>query len=142
VHRDIAAPAHVSWHLLTDVTQWPEWGPSVRSARLHEDGFGLGSTGVVSTVLGVDLPFEITAFDPGVRWAWKVAGVPATDHTVTALGPDRSRVGFGVPSIAAPYLAVCRRALTRLEGLALAAPEAPHVRDDQSVPSGPGRIAS
>ena len=72
----------------------------------------------MTTLLRVRLPFEITAHTDGTRWAWKVAGVPATDHTVQALGPERCRVGFGVPWPAAPYLAICRMALGRLESIA------------------------
>ena len=70
-------------------------------------------------MLGVRLSFEITAHEDGVRWAWTVAGVPATDHTVEALGAERCRVGFGVPWPAALYLVVCRVALRRLESLAM-----------------------
>jgi uncharacterized protein YndB with AHSA1/START domain len=121
IHRDIAAPAHVVWQLLIDPAHWPGWGPSVRGARLHDGVMQLGSTGVVSTVLGVDLPFEVTTFEPGARWAWKVGGIPATDHTVTSIDPDHCRVGFGVPLPAAPYIAVCRSALARLEQAANAA---------------------
>ena len=118
VHRDITAPAHVLWQLLVDPARWPDWRPSVRGVRLHDGAMQLGSTGVVTTVLAIDLPFEVTEFEPDVRWAWKVAGVPATDHTVEPLGADSCRVGFGVPIIAAPYVAVCRSALRRLELLA------------------------
>ena len=35
-----------------------------------------------------------------------------------AAGPDWCRVSFGAPWVAAPYLAVCRMALSRLDGLA------------------------
>ncbi|NNE72488.1 MAG: SRPBCC family protein [Acidimicrobiales bacterium] len=117
VHRDIDAPAEILWALLTDLDCWPRWGPSVRHAQL-DGGFQTGAVGVVTTVLGARLPFEITACEDGERWAWKVGGVPATDHTVRRLGAGRSRVGFGVPWLAAPYLAVCRVALGRLEATA------------------------
>jgi hypothetical protein len=118
VHRDADAPAETVWALLTNPDCWPVWGPTVRHAELHCH-FEAGATGVVTTMLGVRLPFEITAHVDGARWAWKVAGVPATDHTVQALGPDRSRVGFGVPWPVAPYLAVCRVALRRIESIAI-----------------------
>lgn len=118
VHREIDAPAEVLWDLLASPDRWPEWGPSVRHAELDGDRLDTGATGVVTTALGVRLPFEITSSD-GMRWSWKVAGVPATDHSVEGLGPARCRVGFGVPWPAAPYLAVCRMALGRLESLAL-----------------------
>ena len=119
VHRDIDAPSQAVWELLTDLDRWPVWGPTVRRAELDGSTFEAGATGVVTTVLGVRLPFEITEHEDGRRWAWRVAGVPATDHTVQALGPERSRIGFGVPWPAAPYLAICRVALRRLESLAI-----------------------
>ena len=117
VYRDIDAPAEAVWELLTNLDRWPEWGPTVRHAELAGNHFEAGATGVVTTVLGLRLPFEVTSRD-GMRWAWKVAGVPATDHMVQALAPDRCRAGFGVPWPAALYLAVCRVALRRLESLA------------------------
>ena len=117
-HREIDAPAHTLWGLLTDPQQWPSWGPSVRDVELKGERFELGATGTVTTVVGVKLNFEVVDFDPGAGWAWKVAGVPATDHTVEPLGADRCRVGFGVPWVAVPYLSVCQLALQRLERIA------------------------
>lgn len=116
--REIDAPAQVLWHLLTDLERWPEWGLSVRSAALDGENLERGATGSVTTAVGVDLNFEITDYDEGRSWAWNVAGIPATDHRVESLGPDRCRVGFGVPWAAAPYLAVCEIALRRLETMA------------------------
>jgi uncharacterized protein YndB with AHSA1/START domain len=118
VHRDIEAPASVLWELLVNPQRWPSWGPSVVRAVVDDGDLRLGSRGVVTTVGGLRLPFEITAFEPGTRWAWSVAGVPATDHTVEPLASDRCRVGFGAPWAVAPYLAVCRSALARLDALA------------------------
>jgi hypothetical protein len=94
------------------------WGPTVRRARLLDDRLEAGARGMVTTVFGLDLPFEITDYDDGARWAWKVAGVSATVHTVEPLGSDCCRVGFGVPWPAAPYLAVCGYALARLDAIA------------------------
>lgn len=116
--REINAPASTLWALLTDTDRWPCWGPSVRAAELDGGQLALGATGTVTTILGVNLRFAITVYEPDVRWAWRVAGLPATDHRVTSLGADRCSVGFGVPRFAAPYLAVCRTALKRLDRLA------------------------
>ena len=91
----------------------------MRSARLHDERFEQGATGTVTTPVGIELGFEITDYVDGSLWAWKVAGVPATTHTVESLGADRCRVGFGVPWVAAPYLAACKIALRRLEALAV-----------------------
>jgi hypothetical protein len=118
VRHDIDAPRTVLWELLVTLEDWPRWGPTVRGAMLDGPDLRLGSRGVVTTVGGLRLPFEVTEYEPGVRWAWMVAGVPATAHSVESLGPDRCRVGFGAPWLAVPYLAVCRLALSRLDALA------------------------
>ncbi len=118
VHRELIAGPATAWDLLVDPRRWPEWGPSVRSAEVDGGVLGPGAEGTVTTAVGVRLPFRVTSFEPGRRWAWAVAGLPATDHTVEATSPGRCRVGFGVPWPAAPYLAVCRVALDRLDNLA------------------------
>ena len=117
VSRDLAVPAEVMWELLVDVRRWPEWGPSLRNATLVTSRLELGSSGSVRTVIGLELPFEVTRFEEGRSWSWNVAGIPATDHVVEARGTDASRVAFGVPWFALPYLVVCRVALRRLETL-------------------------
>ena len=80
--------------------------------------FGPGATGRVETVAGLTLPFEITTVVDGRHWSWDVAGIGATEHRVEALDAARCRAGFGVPWIAAPYAAICRIALGRLDALA------------------------
>lgn len=108
--------------LITDVRFWPRWGPSVRRATIEGGGHRLGpnSRGTVLTTLGVSLPFEVTEFEQGRYWAWRVAGVPATAHRVDRLADGACEVGFGVPWAAGPYLLVCRVALARLDAIARA----------------------
>lgn len=118
IHRYIEAPQEALWDLLTDPQQWASWGPTVRGVQMKGERIELGSTGTISSFAGVELNFAITDFDPGARWAWKVAGIPATDHTVERVEDGRCRVGFGVPWAAAPYLSVCQLALRRLERIA------------------------
>lgn len=119
VTREIDASADIVWRLLVDTDVWPSWGPSVKAVTLDDDELRLGSTGTVQTVVGLRLPFQITAFDPGRSWSWSVAGIAATDHRVEPLGVGRCRAAFGAPWLASPYLVVCRRALMRLDKLAL-----------------------
>lgn len=119
---ELDVPAAVVWELVADPSQWPAWGPSVRSASIVGDELELGTRGTVTTVGGLRLPFEITEFEPGRRWTWQVGGVPATDHVVEPVAPHRCRVGFGVPWPVAPYLVVCRLALRRLGRLASVGP--------------------
>lgn len=121
VDRFIPAPVPVVWHLLTDVRQWPAWGPSVRRAELASGGTALtpGARGAVWTVAGVRIPFVVTEFVPERRWDWAVAGVTATGHQLTAVAGG-CRVRFEVPWWAAAYLPVCARGLDRLAALAQA----------------------
>lgn len=119
-HLTVDAPAADVWALLADLDRWPDWGPSVRAAKLDEAHLELekGATGTLTTAVGVDLGFEITSFEPGTRWAWKVAGLDATDHKVEPLDDRSCRAGFGVPWVTAGYLAVCRIALHRIKTMA------------------------
>jgi hypothetical protein len=105
------------WQLLTDLDAWPKWGPTVRRAELHGPGpLRLGSRGLVWTPFAVPLPFEITEFEDGRSWAWKVAGVSATGHTVVPQ-TGGCRVSFSVPVWAPAYLAVGAVALKRIDEL-------------------------
>lgn len=120
VDRVIAAAPSAAWQILVDVAAWPLWGPSVRRAKLRDGAteLSLGTRGDVWTAVGVRMPFVITEFDPGSRWTWKVAGVPATGHQVTAT-PGGCRVRFEVPWWGSAYLPVCSVALVRIERLVL-----------------------
>ena len=120
VDRVIAAAPSAAWQILVDVAAWPLWGPSVRRAQLRDGAteLSLGTRGDVWTAVVVRMPLVITEFDPGSRWTWKVAGVPATGHHVTA-APGGCRVRFEVPFWAGAYLPVCAVALRRIERLLL-----------------------
>lgn len=115
IQREIAVPTAGAWELLADVERWAEWGPSVTAAELDGDRLAAGATGQIRTVVGVWLPFEITSFEDGAQWGWRVAGIPATDHRVRPVTDDRCVVGFGVPPLAAAYALVCRRALATID---------------------------
>jgi hypothetical protein len=118
VSRLIVAPPAIVWDLLVTVAYWSVWGPSVRAVELGTERITLGSRGVIETVAGLRLPFEITEFENGRGWSWTVRGVRATDHTIESRAGG-THVAFGVPWLAAPYLAICSLALRRLQRLAL-----------------------
>lgn len=115
--RRIATPAEAVWQILTDLDRWPEWGPSVRSACTNDGrALGFGVAGTVTTVVGLRVPFVVTEYTDGRSWAWRVAGVPATDHRVDPTD-DGCCASMSVPLLAAPYLTVCHVALGRIARL-------------------------
>jgi hypothetical protein len=115
VEHHVAAPSAAVWSLLVDLDAWPRWGTSLQRAELDNVGpLQLGSRGKVWTPFGLALPFEITEFEEGRRWAWDVAGIGATRHEV-APSQDGSTVAFGVPWWASAYLPVCAIALYRID---------------------------
>jgi hypothetical protein len=112
----LASPPAI-WDLITDTTQWPRWGPTVKAVRSSERYIRAGSRGQVLTVVGIWLPFEITGYRHGYFWSWKVASIRATGHRVQPTDTDGCYLWFEVPIIAAPYLVICRMALNRIEGM-------------------------
>ena len=117
--RHITASPEAVWNVLTDLDAWPRWGPSISNAALDAGSRRItaGSTGRVWAIPGVGVPFTVTEFDKGRRWAWSVGGVPTTAHGVEP-APGGCRVFFEVPWWAAPYTAICAIALRRIDSLA------------------------
>ncbi|WP_422743064.1 SRPBCC family protein [Mycobacterium sp. WMMD1722] len=115
VSRMVRAAPSAVWSVLTDLDAWPKWGPTVAGAELDGGGaLALGARGRVFTPVGVPLPFTVSEFEPGRRWAWRVAGIPATAHGVDPVG-DGTRVWMSAPLPAAPYVPVLAIALRRID---------------------------
>ncbi len=115
---DIEADADCVWRLLVDVARWPEWGPSVQAVECPSRVIGPGVTGRVQTAPGLWLDFEITHWEEGRYWRWRVGGVAATGHRVVVRGPGRCELVFEVPAWAPFYLPVCALALRRIARIA------------------------
>ena len=113
----INADADGVWRILVDTSRWVEWGPSIRAVESTERFLTARASGRVRTVLGFSVPFAVSRFEPGKNWTWRIFGLPATTHEVESLGPKLSRLFFGVPLIAFPYLLFCSVALRRISSL-------------------------
>jgi hypothetical protein len=113
----VRAAADEVWKALVDTSRWVEWGPSILAVESTERFLTALSSGRVRSILGFSVPFAVTRFKPGRTWSWRVFGITATSHTVESLGASRSRLIFGVPIPAFPYLFVCLIAIRRLAAL-------------------------
>lgn len=118
VAATLDVPAAVAWNLLTDTHTWPQWGPSVRAVDAPQRFIAACMRGRVQTTPGLWLPFEITDWEQGRAWAWRVGRIPATGHRVTPVTESSCRVAFTIPRWAPFYIPVCRLALHRLHTLA------------------------
>ena len=105
------------WDLITDTTQWPRWGPTVKRVQVSERFIRNGSSGRVLTAFGMWLPFNIDEYEHACFWSWKVAGIKATGHRIQANETGGCYLWFEVPMTAAPYALVCRMALDRIKNL-------------------------
>lgn len=114
----VEAPVSAVWDLLTDFECWPVWGVTIRRVETDAERVAPGVTGRVQTIVGAWLPFEISEAVAEDSWFWTVAGISATRHYVSALGPDRTRIRFTVAWALAPYLAAIRISLVRLKRMA------------------------
>ncbi len=114
VGKAYGASPHIIWDLITDTSQWPRWGPTVKAVRTPERYIGKGSEGQVLTPLGIWLPFVVTDYKHEHFWDWKVASIRATGHRLQSANADGAILWFEVPLIAFPYIAICRMALSRI----------------------------
>ncbi|GJQ59414.1 MAG: SRPBCC family protein [Candidatus Scalindua sp. AMX11] len=114
VYRDMDVSSETVWDIITDTARWIEWGPSIMAVECQDRYIQKRSRGRVQTAIGLWVHYEITAFDEGKYWSWRVFGIPATGHRVVPQGDDICRLIFEMPFLAAPYAYVCKIALKRI----------------------------
>ena len=117
VGKEFFVSPNTIWDLITDTTQWPQWGPTVKAVRISERYICKGSKGQVLTSVGFWLPFVITEYEHESFWSWKVASIKATGHRIRLTNGGGCSLWFEVPIFAAPYLVVCQVALNRIESI-------------------------
>ena len=115
--RTLNAESNKVWDVLTDVTTWNQWSPTVKTVSLQGDQLRAGASGTITTIAGIQLAFTITRFEPYKRWAWVVANTIATDHLVQRQGPNKTTVSVNIPWYACAYLPVCQKALRQFDVL-------------------------
>jgi len=73
---EIDADPAIVWKVSTDIDRWPEWTPTVRSARrLEQTPFGQGSTAKLKQPGMPPAVWRVTRWEPGRSFTWET-GVP------------------------------------------------------------------
>ncbi len=114
VSRIIYATPEKLWDLLTDTTQWVEWGPSIKAVQSENRYIQAGSKGRIKTLLGFWAPFIITEWVYQQYWSWCVFNIRATGHRIEIIDTGCCRLVFEVPLWAAPYAIICKIAADRM----------------------------
>jgi hypothetical protein len=96
----IDASQEAVWGVLSAVTEWPAWLPTVsRVEPLNGAPLALGARyRIVQPKLRPGI-WNVTVLDPPRRYAWEARwpGLQATgDHVVERTAPDRSRVKLSI----------------------------------------------
>jgi uncharacterized membrane protein len=114
----IDAPAGEVWRIMTDVTRWPEFTPTMTSVRRLDDGpFGAGSRVRIKQPGIPALDWVVTELHPGTSFTWETttAGVTiAAGHTIEPRAGGVSVVlAVTQTGLLAPLLALLTGARTR-----------------------------
>lgn len=83
----IACPTQEVWEETTDIDSWPDWAPTVQTARrLDKLSFGIGSQASIKQPMQLRAIWTVTEFEDGRYFAWETSGKAfrmAATHRVT-----------------------------------------------------------
>lgn len=86
---DIEAPPEAVWAVTVDVERWPEWTPTMKSARRVDQGpFAAGSAALIRQPGLPEARWVVTTFKPGENFTWetRVRGVRiVATHELTGI---------------------------------------------------------
>ncbi len=115
------APASRVWECYAKPALWSSWSPQIARVECADEVIRVGTKGVVHTIVGIGVPFEVTAVDyDAMTWSWTVRlplGVRLQlQHQVKATA-DGTWTGLDVSGclpIVVGYLPPAKLALARL----------------------------
>ncbi|MDA8586089.1 SRPBCC family protein [Rhodobacteraceae bacterium] len=86
----IDCPTHQVWEATTNIDSWPDWTPTVQTARrLDRLHFGIGSQASIKQPMQSRAIWTVTEFEDGRYFAWETSGKAfrmAATHRVTYSG--------------------------------------------------------
>ena len=115
------APAALVWERYAKPALWSSWSPQISRVECADEVIRVGTKGVVHTIVGITVPFDVTAVDyDAMTWAW-TARLPLgvrlhLQHQVRAVA-DGTWTGLDVSGclpIVVGYLPPAKLALDRL----------------------------
>ena len=93
-----ATPARV-WQVLSDVSKWPEWTPSIESVEGTPATMGVGATAVVKARGNPKATWTVTEWNPGQNFTWvtSIRGSKSVgEHIIEPNGEGKSRVTLAI----------------------------------------------
>lgn len=93
-----ASPARV-WQVMSDVSKWPEWAPSIESVEGLAGGMGPGSTATVKAKGTPRATWKVTEWNAGQNFTWvtSVRGSKTVgEHIIEPNGEGKSRVTLAI----------------------------------------------
>lgn len=71
----IACPTQQVWQATTDINSWPDWAPTVQTARrLDKLRFGIGSQASIKQPMQARTLWTVTEIEDGQYFAWETPG--------------------------------------------------------------------
>ena len=117
IGHTLSFPPQDVWNILTDISRWTEWGPSIISVDCVDRYIRKGTRGRVKVHFGMWVPFVITDFHEQRYWSWNIWGIRATGHRIEPVDESSCNLFFEVPAIAVPYLFICWIAIKRIKAI-------------------------
>jgi uncharacterized membrane protein len=99
VTRQVDAPVETVWDVLSDVTRWSEWTPTITSVEKLDDGpLRIGSRALVRQPRLRPAEWEVTALEEGRSFTWvaKAPGVATIGSHRVEPGASGTRVTLGI----------------------------------------------
>lgn len=93
-----ANPANV-WQIMSDVSRWPEWTPSIESVDQISADMAIGSEAVVKAKGTPRAKWRVTEWNPGQNFTWvtSVRGAKTVgEHVIAPNGEGRSKVTLAI----------------------------------------------
>ena len=96
---EVAAPPSRVWEVMSEVSKWPEWTPSIISVEAPSGPMQLGSEADVQAKGTPKARWKVTDWRPGEGFTWetKVRGARTiAGHEIRAIGDGKSRVTLSI----------------------------------------------